>query len=491
MIATLDRSSNSATSQPRSKTKIMLSSSYTRQYLTDDVLLSIFSQVSLVHRKRLSQVCKRWKRLIDITLSWMTVFSAVDDRRCVTDWEPAQWLSLKLVDKKDYIRVSKASASELLCQFAPHLPNLRAIDLECCDMNTRILRTILHHCKRVRRLNLDSSTKLNYYSFNLITREWSMLKHINVSCCTEVNEISAGLLIKSLKHLESLNLCGTRIIGRCLRNLNPNMKRLDISYCWSIQEEGLMALSQAPCKNLLELVMNNFDFDGSESSLIALLDAFPNLKHLQMSIGPCVADDYFIDRITSRGFVRIAQLKHLETLIIEKICVMDNTSLVAILKNCKNLKIIRLNLGWLNMCTDLALQDIDVLLPNLEELHILYASSLTTKGLKKLSNLKCLRALTIVNANIDNDIFKILDPLTNLTNITLDECRKITLRGLNYYCRVVDKRPSVKFKISLLGTGITISRLRAKRNFPENLNGIVSNFRAAKNNCILPPVINL
>lgn len=469
----------------------MKSSNTTRSLLTDQVLLNVFDCLSVVERKRVSRVCRRWKYLIHLTLNRVTVFSAVDDRRCVTDWEPAQWISLKFSDKKDYIRIPKISASDLLGRISNQLPNLNAIDLECCDMSTRILRSILDNCKKIERINLDSSTKLNYYSFNLITREWSKLRHINISCCTEVNELSASLIIRSLTYLESLNLCGTRINGKCLENLKPTMKRLDISYCWGVQEEGLMALTRANCKQLQELVVNNFDFDGSESCLVALCNTFKELKHLQMSIGPCVAHDYFIDRINTRGFDSIAALVNLETLIIEKICVLGNTSLLLILKQCKNIKYLKLNLAWLNMCTSLAFENIDKFLPELEELHILYPAFLKDDGVKSLSNLQNLRALTLTNADITNDIFKIIENLPNLVSINLDECRKITLRGLNQYCRIVGRRPRVKFNISLLGTGVAVSRLMIKRNFPPNLTGQVSHYRSTKNNLNLPPVINM
>lgn len=456
--------------------------------LTNDILLSIFDKISLLHRKRLSRVCKRWKELVDVTLLWVTVFSAVDARRCICDWQPSNWLSLKFVSQKDYLRIPKVSASDVLSRLAPQLPNLTAIDLECCDMSNRIIRTILSYCKKVERINLDSSTRLNFYSFNLMVQDWSRLKHINLSCCTEVNEVSARFLVQQLAHLESLNLCGTRINGHCLDKLNQNMKRLDISYCWAIQEEGLQALACAPCKGLIELSVNNFDFDRSENCLINLLNNFQNLRHLQMSIGPCVAHDYFIDRITTRGFSAISKIKHLETLVIEKICIMDNTALLEILKGCSKLKILKLNLGWLNYCTDIGFVNIGTLLPNLEELHISYPSVLTSSGVSSLVNLRKLRSLTLINTNIDNDIFKFIEELDNLTKINLDDCRKITIRGLNHLCRIAIKRPShVKIHASLLGTGITVARIKSRKNFPANLIAQISNYRATKYHMQLPP----
>lgn len=455
--------------------------------LTNDILLSIFDKVSVLHRRRLSQVCKRWKELIDITLLWVTVFSAVDARRCICDWQPSNWLSLKFVSQKNYLRLPKVSASEVLSRMAPQLPNLTAIDLECCDMSNRIIRTILNHCKKIERINFDSSTRLNFYSFNLMVQDWNRLKHINLSCCTEVNEVSARFLIQKLTHLESLNLCGTRINGQCLDKLGKNMKRLDISYCWAIQEEGLQALARAHCKDLIELSVNNFDFDRSEKCMIDLLNNFNNLKHLQMSIGPCVAHDYFIDRITGRGFAPIAKLKHLETLIIEKICIMDNIALMEILRSCSQLKHLKLNLGWLNLCTDFAFENIGNQLPHLEELHISYPSVLTTMGMSSLVKLSKLRSLSLVNTSIDNDIFKFIEGLDNLTKINFDDCRKITLKGLNSLCRIANKRPDIKIHASLLGTGIIVARLKSRKNFPPNLLAQVSNYRATKYHMQLPP----
>ena len=435
------------------------------------------------------RVCRRWKRLIEISFLWVKVFSAVDARRCICDWQPSNWLSL--VSQRDYIRLPKVSASEILSRMASQLPNLTALDLECCDMSNRIIRNILNTCKKIERLNLDSSTRLNYYSFNLMVQEWNGLKHLNLSCCTEVNEMSARFLIQNLPHLESLNLCGTQINGKCLDGLRPNMKRLDISYCWAVQEEGLLALSRAPCDNLIELTVNNFDFDRSESCLIALCNKFRNLRHLQMSIGPCVAHDYFIDRLTSRGFSQISKIEHLETLIIEKLCIMDNSALIEIIKGCPKLKYLKLNLGWLNVCTDASFCQMASFLPDLEELHILYPSMLTTAGVTNLINLRKLRSLSLVNTNIDNDVFKFIEELMNLTEINFDDCRKITLRGLNHLCRIANKRPSVKMRASLLGTGITVARLKARKNFPPNLIAQMSNYRATKYHMLLPtPVID-
>lgn len=455
--------------------------------LTNDILLSIFDKVTLLQRKRLSRVCQRWKQLIDITFLWVTVFSAVDARRCVSDWQPSNWLSLKFVTQKDYLRLPKVSASEVLAKMAPKLPNLTAIDLECCDMNNRTIRTILSGCKKVKRINFDSSTRLNFYSFNLMVQDWSRLRHVNLSCCTEVNEVSARFIITHLDQLESLNLCGTKINGSCLEKLNKNMRRLDISYCWAVQEDGLLALARSQAKDLIELSVNNFDFDRSEHCLISLVNNFSNLKHLQMSIGPCVAHDYFIDRLTGCGFSTISRLKQLETLIIEKLCIMDNASLLNIVKGCKSLKVLKLNLGWLNHCTDIAFSSIPYHLPELEELNISFPSMLTTDSLINISYLKKLRSLSLINTNIDNDIFKFIEELEELNKINFDECRRITLRGLNNLCRMANRRPHMKIHASLLGTGITVARLKGRKNFPPNLIAQISNYRATRYHMQLPP----
>lgn len=459
--------------------------------LTDEILLSIFERINIVHRKRLSRVCKHWKELIDITLLWVTVFSAVDDRRCITDWEPSGWIGLKFAQQSDYLRIPKVSASDLLSRIARYLPNLRAIDLECCDMNSRIMRTILAHCKNVERINLDSSIRLNFYSFNLMVQDWSRLKHVNLSCCTEVSEISIRFLIKKLSLLETLNLCGTKIVGLCLDQLNDKLKRLDISYCWSVQQEGLQALARANCRNLEELCVNNFDFDGSESCLVALCQQFLKLKHLQMSIGPCVAHDYFIDRLTNRGFTSISKLSQLETLIIEKICILDNSALLSIFKSCQKLRRIKLNLGWLNYCTDAAFSNIHIQLPELEELSIAYPSSLSSKSLVNLSQCLNLTSLSLINTNVDDEIFKIIEKMDQLVEMNFDESRKITLKGLYHLFRIVAMRPHQRHSASFVGTGCNVTRLRKRKLFPENLFAQVSEFRSPKCLIQIPPVASL
>lgn len=461
-----------------------------RDRFTNDILLSIFDRISIVHRIRLSRVCRRWKELIDITFQWVSVFSAVDDRRCVADWKPSNWLGLKFVSQDDYIRIPKVSASEMLSRVAIYLPNLTAIDLECCDMNNRIIRTILNSCKRIERINLDSSIRLNFYSFKLMAQDWTRLKHINLSCCTEVNEISARLLIERLTRLESLNLCGTKISGLCLGKLNENLKRLDISYCWGVQQEGLMALAGAKCKYLEELSVNNFDFNESESCIIALCNSFFRIRHLQLSIGPCVTHDYFIDRLTGRGFTAISKLKDLDTLIIEKICIMNNEALLSIIRNCKKLRCIRLNLGWLNYCNDIAFASIDSLIPNLEELHISFPSSLTCAGLCGLPNMKRLKALSLINTDIDNGIFNLIEGLDNLISMNFDDCRKINTKGLNQLIKIASRRcESQTITASLLGTGISLSRLKYRKKFPPNLTALISEYRAPKSVMQLPPPV--
>lgn len=250
-----------------------------------------------------------------------------------------------------------------------------------------------------------------------------------------------------------------------------------------------MALAQAPCKDLIELSVNNFDFERSETCMIALFNRFQKLKHLQMSIGPCVAHDYFIDRLTSRGFSQIARIKTLETLVIEKICIMDNQALIEIIKGCSKLRYLKLNLGWVNLCTDTSFDQISSFLPGLEELHILYPSSLTTSVGASLTGLRQLRSLSLVNTNIDNEIFKFIEELECLTTINLDDCRMITLRGLNHLCRIANKRPNTKIHASLLGTGITVARLKARKNFPPNLRAQISNYRATKYHMLLPPPV--
>lgn len=457
--------------------------------LNNEILLAIFECVSIPQRKRLSRVCKKWKQLIDRTYQWVTTFSAVDDRRCVTNWQPSNWLSLQCVSKDNYIRIPGISATDILIKVIDHLPNLRAIDLECCDLNTRIFRTLLIKCPRIEKINLDSSTRLNYYTFRLMINEWKNLRHINVSCCTDVSEDSAHLIISSLIQLESLNLCGTRITGNCLRLLNKSMRRLDISYCWGVQEEGLLALARCDNDQLEELCVNTFDFDTADTCLIALTTKFKYLKHLQMSIGPCVAFEYFIDKITSRGFQSICKLINLESLIIEKICILDSPTVIQIFQQCTKLKRITLNLGWLNFCSDRAFVNLGTCLPMIEHLSLSYPASLTSAGLTSIANLERLTSLTLNNTDVNNDIFKYIENLNQLTMINFNDCRKINIKGLNHLCKIASRRSNDNIEASLLGTGIVVARItRAKKRFPPNLKAQVSNFRATKYHMQLPPV---
>lgn len=473
-VALTSRSMRSSTS----------SSSALGDFLTRDILLSIFEKISIVHRKRLTLVCKSWKHLIEVTLTWVVEFSAVDSSRCRNVWEPASWLGLRFTRQRDFIRIPKAA--DVLARTAKELPNLRAISLECCDLNNRTMRTILNCCKKIEWLNLDSSIKLNHYSFILMVQDWSGLKHVNLSCCSEVNELSAEFLIQRLTRLESLSLCGTQINGHCLSQLNSKMKRLDISYCWNVRSDGLYALSRSPCKGLEELWVNCFDFDGSENCLVSLCKQFRALKHLQMSLGPCVAKDYFIDRIRSGGFSIIGQLSDLETLIIEKICVMDDKALLDIQRGCRKLKYLKLNLGWQNQCTDSSFSRLDEHLPNLEELHVLYPLALTNQSADAIGCLVKLKSLTLVNSKIDNAIFNQLEKLVNLRKLRLDECRKVTLRGFNKLCRVLKTRPHQNLEVSLIGTGILTAKLRTRKNLPSNLTGKISHFRSIKRVVQLP-----
>ncbi len=89
-----------------------------------------------------------------------------------------------------------------------------------------------------------------------------------------------------------------------------------------------------------------------------------------MSLGECTANDLFISTLTSRGFSAIATLHELETLIITKICVLDNDSLLAITQNCRLFKHLVIDMLSESNVTDLTISSISRNYKSIETLEI-------------------------------------------------------------------------------------------------------------------------
>ncbi|XP_036443934.1 S-phase kinase-associated protein 2 isoform X2 [Colossoma macropomum] len=243
--------------------------------LPDELLLGIFSRLSLQDLLRTSRVCKRWHRLA---------------------FDESLWHSVDLVGKAQLdAELGQVLTAGVLRLRSPHvcigqpgfknadLLRVQHMDLSSCTVQTSVLEDILSRCRRLQNLSLEglilSDSILHSLAQNV------ELVRLNLCGCAGFSPESLAEMLQSCTQLEEVNMSwcdfSSQHVQAIATNVPSSVTQLNISgYRQNMTMEDV--------KNLVERCPNLTNLDLSDSVLVTT-DSFPflqqlsSLRHLALS----------------------------------------------------------------------------------------------------------------------------------------------------------------------------------------------------------------
>ncbi|CAG2113025.1 unnamed protein product, partial [Medioppia subpectinata] len=210
----------------------------------------------------------------------------------------------------------------------------------------------------------------------------------------DIYESGLEVILKQCKHLKSLNISNNcEIKGRCLVWVNASIERLDLRDCWRLESKELIAMTRLRLEALTELLVNS---GINDETIAEICDNCPNIRHLNISFECLAYSDHCGRRVLSdSGFCEMAKLDKLEILTLRHVGKLTDTSLQCILKGCKNISQLTLNLRHRHQLTDDAFTDIAILCPNLQYLESVHNHFIGKHSLNSICKMDSVVALVL------------------------------------------------------------------------------------------------
>ncbi|TSQ12726.1 S-phase kinase-associated protein 2 [Bagarius yarrelli] len=228
--------------------------------LPDELLLGIFSRLSLQDLLRTSRTCKRWHRLA---------------------FDESLWHSIDLVGKAqlngELGQVLTAGVLRLRCPHScisePRFKNtqplrVQHLDLSSCTVQTWVLEDVLSRCRRLQNLSVEGLVLSDDILRSL--SENTELVRLNLSGCSGFSADSMTEMLQSCTKLDELN----------------------VSWC-DFSSEHVQAVVNSIPSTITQLNISGYRQNLTMDDIKMLVERCPNLTHLDLSDSVLVTTDSF------------------------------------------------------------------------------------------------------------------------------------------------------------------------------------------------------
>uniref|UniRef100_A0A8C9SC44 S-phase kinase-associated protein 2 n=1 Tax=Scleropages formosus TaxID=113540 RepID=A0A8C9SC44_SCLFO len=234
--------------------------------LPDELLLGIFSCLSLKDLLGVSRICRRWRRLVFDESLWTSV-----DLVGVNQMDAA--LTQLLPTGVLALRCPRSCIGEF--RLPPSLQlRIQHLDLSSCIVSTAVLEDLFSHCRWLQDLSLEglelSDSIMQFLSQN------EELARLNICGCSGLSPEAVGGMLQACTRLQELNVSWCNFnndhIKAVVGNIPSSVTQLNISgYRQNLTMEDL--------KVLVERSPHLTQLDLSDSVLLTA-DSFPLLQQL-------------------------------------------------------------------------------------------------------------------------------------------------------------------------------------------------------------------
>ncbi|XP_062984223.1 S-phase kinase-associated protein 2 isoform X2 [Elgaria multicarinata webbii] len=240
--------------------------------LPDELLLGIFSYLSLTELLKVSQVCQRWHRLsVDESL-WQTLDLA---GKILLPGVIGQLLPLGITA----FRCPRSCIGNPLFKTSRPL-QVQHMDLSNCTIKVADLQSILSRCQSLQNLSLEGLVLSDDIIKNIAQN--SSLVRLNLSGCSGFSAETLELMLNSCPRLEELNL----------------------AWCDFTIDHVKAAVNHIPPK-VIQLNLSGYRQNLLMSDVKTLVERCPRLVHLDLSDSVMLKPECF------QYFHQLAYLEHL------------------------------------------------------------------------------------------------------------------------------------------------------------------------------------
>lgn len=418
--------------------------------LEEHLLKQILSYLPIIERINVSQVCRKWKTIIEKTFE---LESVVNKNTVLGERQTISELALSLVIKK--------------CPNVKHilLKEMEVIESDFSESNylcNNLMRNIAHYCRqletidfanrKIKNFNKEFVNSVEYFAQmkKIVSRNISAIalnsiidspdiQCIDISNNTliDVNDIDFKRLGTNVKqfYMSSIDVTEDEVRDLC----EGNGKYLT-HFSITVKDENVLQLicSQMKEINSLQLYYEIIDFNCDYS----IVSQLSQLKTLKISFMKChnLKDNEFCNLFRALKGIDLVEMKILLSSTSDES--ISNESLAELCENC----------------------------PKLKKLMIRDANHLSGSGMYAIAELKSLKELDFMNGSeIDDKMENAVKNSSHLTNLNLHNCSPIDSNTLKAFIKNAKRKPYEKFSLDVTNTLAANILRRCEVVLPTNL----------------------
>ncbi|XP_001999789.2 S-phase kinase-associated protein 2 [Drosophila mojavensis] len=248
--------------------------------LSDEILLDIFKWLPKKTLLRIATVCRRFNRCARDETLWTRLDLGLRTLRPTALEQVVKRgmpiLRLAQAEIQDPAFTYEASSIDFQSR-------LQYLDLSLASISLSSLRTLLAHCRQLKKLSLEHA-ELNDEICSEIAQN-SSLETLNLSMASGLNANSVGQMMESLTKLNSLNISWTDLsadaVTALVTHIPSNVIRLNVAGCRRVLFDIHVATLQKRCPQLLELDLS--DCNSLTPAALTSIMKFNSLEYLSVS----------------------------------------------------------------------------------------------------------------------------------------------------------------------------------------------------------------
>lgn len=210
-----------------------------------------FLYFSSEDRRRLCQVCKKWKNILYQSLYWTGVVPVINFK----DWgndSAKRKLCFENFQLRGFDQVCLVSAVDKdITEFINNTPNckktLRTVSIRCSNISDNALESLIRKMPAINKLELSNCNEVTGSGL------WACLNPkiivLTITDCIHIADDTIGAIAQLLPALHELNLQAYHVTDNGLAlfdsKLNSSLRVLRLKSCWEITNHGVVNIIHA------------------------------------------------------------------------------------------------------------------------------------------------------------------------------------------------------------------------------------------------------
>ncbi|CAG5128894.1 unnamed protein product, partial [Candidula unifasciata] len=222
------------------------------ELMLDERFLSrFFFYFSSDERRKLCQVCKKWKSVLYKNVYWVGVMPVINFKDWGSDISKRK-LCFENFQNRGFDQVCLTGAVDMdIADFINNTPNskklIRAVSIRCSNISDNALESIIRKVPNISRLELSNCNEVTGSGL------WACLNPkivvLTITDCIHIADDTIGAIAQLLPALHELNLQAYHVTDNGLAlfdsKLNSSLRILRLKSCWEITNHGVVNIIHA------------------------------------------------------------------------------------------------------------------------------------------------------------------------------------------------------------------------------------------------------